>query len=182
MSRLFIALVFIIHTSFAFAQAGKQRFKLSPAQLLNEVSQIDQILQKEHTERKIKSPSKIDDGLLVRRIFLTAAGRIPTVDEYQKWLNSDDSLNKEALIDHLILSEAYSSQMFNWWADHLRAKSYIMGQANQIGAGFLYVDWLKTQVSENVPYDEMARLVVASEGYPWENGACLLYTSPSPRD
>ena len=50
-----------------------------------------------------------------------------------------------------------------------------MGQANQIGAGFLYVDWLKTQVSENVPYDEMARLVVASEGYPWENGAVGYY-------
>ena len=50
-----------------------------------------------------------------------------------------------------------------------------MGGANQIGAGFLYVDWLKTQVSENVPYDEMARLVIASEGYPWENGAVGYY-------
>ena len=175
MSHLSIALVFIILTSFALAQAEEQGFKLSSVQLSDEVSQIDQILQKEHSERKIKSPAKIDDGLLMRRIFLSAAGRIPTVDEYQKWLNSDDSLNKEALIDHLIRSKAYSSQMFNWWADHLRAKSIIMGGANQIGAGFLYVDWLKTQVSENVPYDEMARMVVASEGYPWENGAVGYY-------
>jgi hypothetical protein len=175
MSRLSIVLFFIILTGFALAKVEKQGFKLSPAQLLDEVSQIDQILQKEHSERKIKSPAKIENGLLLRRIFLSAVGRIPTLDEYQKWLNSDDSLNKEALVDHLILSEAYSSQMFNWWADHLRAKSNIMGQANQIGAGFLYVDWLKTQVSENVPYDEMARLVVASEGYPWENGAVGYY-------
>ena len=127
MSRLSIILVLIIHTSFALARAEKQGFKLSPAQLSDEVSQIDQILQKEHTERKIKSPAKIETGLLIRRIFLSAAGRIPTVDEYQKWLKSDSSLNKEALIDHLIRSEAYSSQMFNWWADHLRAKSNIMG-------------------------------------------------------
>jgi len=151
MSRLSIALVFILPTSFALAQAEKHGFKLSPVQLLDEVSQIDKILEKEHRERKIKSPAKIENGLLLRRIFLSAAGRIPTVDEYQKWLRSDGSLNKEALIDHLIRSEAYASQMFNWWADHLRAKSNIMGQANQIGAGFLYVDWLKTQVSENVP-------------------------------
>jgi len=175
MSRLSIAFVFIIYTSFTLAQAEKQEFKLSSVQLLDEVSQIDQILQKEHSERKINSTAKIDKGLLLRRIFLSAAGRIPTVGEYQQWLKYDGSLNKEALIDYLILSEAYSSQMFNWWADHLRAKSNIMGQANQIGAGFLYVDWLKTQVSENVPYDEMARMVVASEGYPWENGAVGYY-------
>ena len=50
MSRLSIALVFIIHTSFALAQAEKQEFKLSSVQLLDEVSQIDQILQKEHSE------------------------------------------------------------------------------------------------------------------------------------
>ena len=86
MSRLSIALVFIIHTSFALAQAEKQGFKLSSVQLLDEVSQIDQILQKEHTERKIKSPAKIENGLLLRRIFLSAAGRIPTVGEYQQWL------------------------------------------------------------------------------------------------
>ena len=121
------------------AQAEKQGFKLSPAQLLNEVSQIDQILQKEHTERKIKSPAKIDSGLLLRRIFLSAAGRIPTVGEYQEWLQSDGSLNKEALIDHLILSEAYSSQMFNWWADHLRAKTNVMGQANQLVDFFMWI-------------------------------------------
>ncbi|MEL0004538.1 MAG: DUF1549 domain-containing protein, partial [Opitutales bacterium] len=119
MSRLSIALVFITYTSFGLAQAEKQGFKLSPDQLLDEVSQIDQILQKEHSERKINSPAKIENGLLLRRIFLSAAGRIPTVGEYQQWLGTNDSLDKEKLIDHLILSKAYSSQMFNWWADHL---------------------------------------------------------------
>ena len=175
MSRLSVALFFIIHTSFVYAWAEKQEFKLSPVQLMYEVSEIDQILQKEHSERKITSPAKIENGLLLRRIFLSAAGRIPTVDEYQKWLKSDGSLSKEVLIDYLIRSKAYASQMFNWWADHLRVKTNVMGMANQIGVGLLYVDWLKTQVSENVPYDEMARLVVASEGYPWENGAVGYY-------
>ena len=58
MSRLSIALVFITYTSFALPQAERQGFKLSPEQLLDEVSQIDQILQKEHSERKINSPTK----------------------------------------------------------------------------------------------------------------------------
>ena len=112
---------------------------------------------------------------MLRRIFLSAAGRIPTVEEYQNWLKSDYSFNKGALIDHLIRSKAYSSQMFNWWADHLRAKSYIMGKQTRLEQDFFMWISLKTQVSENVPYDEMARLVVASEGYPWENGAVGYY-------
>ena len=90
MSRLSIALVFIIHTSFALAEAEKQAFKLSSVQLLHEVSQIDQILQKEHSERKINCPAKIENGLLLRRIFLSAAGRIPAVGEYQQWLGTND--------------------------------------------------------------------------------------------
>ena len=84
MSRLSIALVFIIHISIALAEAEKQAFKLSSVQLLDEVSQIDHILQKEHSERKIKSLAKIENGLLLRRIVLSAAGRIPTLDEYQQ--------------------------------------------------------------------------------------------------
>ena len=165
----------ILTTLLCFCTAHADDLKLTPAQLAKEVSEVNLILSKEHKERNLRIPQKLDEGLLLRRIFLAAAGRIPNSEEYDQWYDLGKKFKKLELVDHLIQSKAYTSQMFNWWADHLRAKSYIMGQANQIGAGFLYVDWLKSQVSENVPYDEMARLVVASEGYPWENGAVGYY-------
>lgn len=165
----------ILTTLLCFCTAHADDLKLTPAQLAKEVSEVNLILSKEHKERNLRIPQKLDEGLLLRRIFLAAAGRIPNSEEYDQWYDLGKKFKKHELVDHLIQSKAYTSQMFNWWADHLRAKSYIMGQANQIGAGFLYVDWLKSQVSENVPYDEMARLVVASEGYPWENGAVGYY-------
>lgn len=165
----------ILTTLLCFCTAHADDLKLTSAQLAKEVSEVNLILSKEHKERNLRIPQKLDEGLLLRRIFLAAAGRIPNSEEYDQWYDLGKKFKKHELVDHLIQSKAYTSQMFNWWADHLRAKSYIMGQANQIGAGFLYVDWLKSQVSENVPYDEMARLVVASEGYPWENGAVGYY-------
>ena len=165
----------ILTTLLCFCTAHADDLKLTPAQLAKEVSEVNLILSKEHKERNLRIPQKLDEGLLLRRIFLAAAGRIPNSEEYDQWYDLGKKFKKHELVDHLIQSKAYTSQMFNWWADHLRAKSYIMGQANQIGSGFLYVDWLKSQVSENVPYDEMARLVVASEGYPWENGAVGYY-------
>ena len=173
MKRLSFALVF----SFLFLPflLDAKDFRLAPEELALEVSRIDQILQSAHKDNQVSSTKTLPPSLLVRRVYLTAAGRIPSYPELEKLTPFDQPDLKGKLIDQLLQSRAYESQMFNWWADHLRAKTFVMGQANQIGAGFLYVDWLKSQVAENVPFDEMARSVIASEGYPWENGAVGYY-------
>jgi hypothetical protein len=150
-------------------------FRLSEDNLKKEVATVNEILRKEHQIRNITPPQKLPVSMLVRRVYLTAAGRIPSFTEIDALEPFDQQELKISLIDRLLLSKAYESQMFNWWADHLRAKTYVMGQANQVGVGFLYVDWLKSQVSKNVPFDELARSVIASEGYPWENGAVGYY-------
>ena len=64
--------------------------------------------------------------------------------------------------------------MFNWWADLLRLPARMRG-GNQIGAGQLYVHWVKEQVQNNIPFDEMAFNLITAEGYPWENGAVGYY-------
>ena len=173
MKYLFIARSLSIFLFPLFLHA--KELQLSTEALLKEVGEINRILQSTHEQKEISYPSKLSGTLLLRRIYLSAAGRIPSYSEMQEIAPFDQPEFKRNLIDRLIQSRAYDSQMFNWWADHLRAKTYIMGQPNQIGAGFLYVDWLKTQVTKNIPYDEMARLVVGSEGYPWENGAVGYY-------
>jgi len=173
MSRLFIILRFLF-LFFPIFLAAKS-LQLSRGELAKEVAEINKILRDEHSQREITPPGKLSNSLLVRRVYLATAGRIPSYSEIKDIHPFNQPELKQVLIDKLLESKAYQSQMFNWWADHLRAKSYIMGQANQIGVGHLYVDWLKTQVSENVPYDEMARQVVASEGYPWKNGAVGYY-------
>ena len=120
--------------------------RLSKEDLKREVLSINQILRLEHEARKITPPQKLSNSLLVRRVYLATAGRIPSFPELNDLRPFDQAALKENLIDQLLLSKAYESQMFNWWADHLRAKTYVMGAANQIGAGYLYVDWLKSQV------------------------------------
>ena len=55
--------------------------------------------------------------------------------------------------------------MFNWWADLLRLKSRMRG-GNQIQAGQLYNHWVKEQVVQNVPFDQMTYSLVTAEGIP----------------
>ena len=106
--------------------------------------------------------------------MLKAAGRIPTHEELTSYLANSSDGRKGELIDQLVESSAFESQMFNWWADLLRLQTRMRG-GNQIGAGQLYVQWVKDQVKKNVPFDKMAYNLITAEGYPWENGAVGYY-------
>ena len=52
------------------------------------------------------------------------------------------------LIDYLLKSPAYDSQMFNWWADLLRLQSQCGRQSN---CKELYNHWVRERVNENTP-------------------------------
>ncbi|MEC8865386.1 MAG: DUF1549 domain-containing protein, partial [Verrucomicrobiota bacterium] len=98
-------------------------FSLSSKQVLQEASAIDRILDKAHRKQKLEIPSDLEDGQLLRRIYLTVAGRIPSFDETTAFFNHRSEDQKAMLVDYLLNSPAYESQMFNWWADLLRLQS-----------------------------------------------------------
>ena len=167
--KLFVVLPIIL-IPLAFV-SGK---KLSKKETLIEVQAINQILEAAYEEHGVNLTPKIDDALLARRLYLKAAGRIATHDELTSYLANPSKDKKDQLIDHLVESSAFDSQMFNWWADLLRLQTRMRG-GNQIGAGQLYVHWVKEQVNNNVPFNEMAYKLITAEGYPWENGAVGYY-------
>ncbi|MEC8044565.1 MAG: DUF1549 domain-containing protein [Verrucomicrobiota bacterium] len=148
--------------------------KLSKQEFEVEVDTINKILESTYQKHEVRVPEKLDDALFVRRLYIKAAGRIPTHDELSSYLSSSSKGKKNQLINDLVNSSAFDSQMFNWWADLLRLKTRMRG-GNQIGAGQLYVHWVKEQVGKNIPFDEMAYNLVTAEGYPWEDGAVGYY-------
>ena len=147
---------------------------LSSQQVRKEAAAIDRILEKAHRKEKAEVPRNLDEARLSRRLYLAIAGRIPSYDEASSYLANRDGRKRTMLVDSLLLSPAYESQMFNWWADLLRLKSRMRGGA-QIGAGQLYNHWVKEQVRENKPFDQVAYSLVTAEGYPWEDGATGYY-------
>jgi len=157
-----------------FGKAKADRFSLSSKEVKQEVAVIDRILERAHQKKKVQIPNKLDDGKLARRLYLAIAGRIPSYDETDAYLNNSSKDQKAMLIDSLLLSPAYDSQMFNWWADLLRLQSRMRGGA-QIGAGELYNHWVKEQVAQNKPFDQVAYSLVTAEGYQWEDGASGYY-------
>ena len=174
MKTIFFApLVFLITLQFTL-YATLPEDKFYPSIIQAEAEAIDKILNSTYQKRKVKIPAKINEAALVRRLYLSLAGRIPTFKEINSYLSNTSDQKKSQLIEELTESSAYDSHMFNWWADLLRLKSRMRG-GNQIQAGQLYNHWVKEQVVQNVPFDQMAYSLVTAKGYPWENGAVGYY-------
>jgi hypothetical protein len=148
MCRLSIILLLFIPIPFPFFLAAKG-LQLSRVELAKEVTAINKILSDEHAKKKITPPGKLSNRSIDSENLSGDCWKNPKLlQKSKRFIPFNKSELKQGLIDQLLESKAYQSQMFNWWADHLRAKTYITGQANQIGLGFLYVDWLKSEVAK----------------------------------
>ena len=155
-------------------KSPRDSLSLSTQQVAEEAATVDRILGNVHREHKLEIPDDLDDGQLLRRIYLSIAGRIPSYTETTSFLNDDSKDKKAKLIDYLLKSPAYDSQMFNWWADLLRLQTRMRG-GNQIGAGEIYNHWVRERINENTPFDQVAYSLITAEGYPWEDGATGYY-------
>lgn len=105
------------------------------------------------------------DEIFLRRIYLDIAGRIPTFEESESFLNSRAANKRSQLIDELLDSDAYVSNMFNFFADLLRVQSRLR-QGN--GAG--YVQYVKESLAENKPYNVFVHEMLSSEGPVFQPG------------
>ena len=163
--RLCVALATI-----AAAALPMRASEIDPAPRSGASARIDQLVEQQLTEVNEQPNAPINDELFLRRIYLDAIGRIPTVDEARAFLDNPSSTKRAHLIDQLLDSEGRVSHEFNYLADLLRVQSRMQNVPGQD-----YIDWVKDAVRVNKPYDEMVRELVTAEGYIWENGAAGFY-------
>lgn len=134
---------------------------------LPESQKIDQLLAKDWEKNGLKPNPPASDEVLVRRLYLDIAGRIPTVEESQAYIASKDPQKRAKLIDTLLASDGYTSHMFNYWADILRLTDNVKGRLTAEA----YEEWLKKQIKANTPYDQMVRNLLTTDGGVWDSGS-----------
>ncbi|WP_395736436.1 DUF1549 domain-containing protein [Prosthecobacter sp.] len=134
---------------------------------LPESQKIDQLLSQDWQKAGLKANPPASDEVLVRRLYLDIAGRIPTLDEAQAYMKSQDPEKRLKLIDMLLASDGYTSHMFNYWADVLRLTDNVKGRITAEA----YEEWLKKQVKENVPYDKFVKNLLTTDGGVWDSGS-----------
>ncbi|MDZ4290099.1 MAG: DUF1549 domain-containing protein, partial [Prosthecobacter sp.] len=133
---------------------------------------IDELLAQGWQKHQIKPNAPVTDEVFLRRTYLTVVGRIPTLEEAQRFLTSKDPARRAKLIDSLLASDGYVHHFFNYWADVLRAQSQGVGDST---TSQNYLNYIRQSLRENKPYDQLSRELISSEGACFDNGAIGYY-------
>lgn len=112
-----------------------------------------------------------NDEQFMRRIYLDIAGRIPSYEEAARFLDSRNKSKRAALVDELLMTDAFSMRMFNFFSDLLRVREGV----EMMGNGDLkvdpYIEWIKQCMKDDKPYNKMVRDMITAEGTIWDNPA-----------
>lgn len=155
----------------ANSDRGATKEAVTEEQLLAAARQIDIRIAKIYKKKGVSVPEDANDSVYLRRSFLLAVGRIPTVEEARVFLESDDPNKRVLIARYLMNSKGYQSYMANWLIDMLRVKENF---ANRRTAA-PYMAWVRNAVAENKPFDDLTRELLSAQGAIWENGAVGYY-------
>ncbi len=106
------------------------------------------------------------DEQFIRRVYLDLVGRIPTRDETLAFLGNPSAAKRGEVIDQLVKSDGFTSRMYNYFSDMLR-----VADDAQKAKFFTYEEWLKQQLAQNRPWNEVVREMLVADGKLLENGA-----------
>ena len=157
-----------------------RRNSFSPAVIASAAADIDRLVSAVLVANKQTLNAPSTDEQFLRRIYLDAAGRVPTAAEATKFLASNAPDKRAKLIDELLYSSGYTMQMFNWMADLLRVKDTF---AKGVPA-FSFEDWLKARLSAGTPWDKLVSEMITADGRLSDNGATgfMLFDAEMPLD
>lgn len=145
---------------------------LATAEVRQLSDELQRLVDRSHASKGTKLNAPANDETFLRRVYLDVMGRIPSLEESTRFLDSKDADKRGKLISELLGSEGYVSHMFNWKADLLRVNTRGLAAGQP---GKLYDDWVKDAIRSHMPYDEFVRQLITASGYLWENGAVGFY-------
>ncbi|MEO8351600.1 MAG: DUF1553 domain-containing protein [Chthoniobacteraceae bacterium] len=128
---------------------------------------IDDLVLAQLQKLNLKPSLAADDATFVRRAYLDTNGRLPTPDETRAFV-SDTAPDKHArLADTLIARPEFIDYWTYKWSDML----LVTGSKLRPDAVKAYYDWIRKQVADQTPWDELVRRLVTARGSSIDDGA-----------
>ena len=100
------------------------------------------------------------DAEFLRRVYLDVTGAPPSFEQAAAFLDSSDPRKRARLIDTLLASPERAEFWAQYFADLFRLG---FNESRDKGAKLFY-DWLRDNVHQDRPYDEMARDLMSGQG------------------
>jgi hypothetical protein len=150
--------------------AEETGFRLTETEVVAEAGRIDAALRFQAEKQRQSGPdtpmaepalaaAKASEAVFLRRACIDLAGRLPEADEARAFL-ADAAADKRArLVDRLLLEAGADEWRFQRLADALRVKDTVLGQSQQA-----YIDWLKAEMRQQTPFDELLQKLLTAQG------------------
>ena len=107
-------------------------------------------------------PSPVcDDSTYLRRLTLDVAGRLPTTDEANAFLASENPNKRDELVDRLLRDPGYADFFANKWTTLLKNRR---DAKSDIVSNFAFHSWIRDSLLANKPYDQIVRELLAATG------------------
>ncbi|MFN0166831.1 MAG: DUF1553 domain-containing protein [Bryobacteraceae bacterium] len=107
------------------------------------------------------------DSIFIRRLYLDAAGILPTSEEVEQFLADKAPEKRQKLIDALLDRDEYADYWAYKWSDLFLVSTRTL----RSNAMWSFYYWIRDSVKQNKPWDQMARDIFTSQGNTRSNGA-----------
>lgn len=148
---------------------------------------IDAFLAQVWIQSGIRPVPLADEALIIRRLYLDLAGRIPSAEEAARFSVDQRIKNNmrgriqwvPKLVDELLASEGYVNHWAIYWGDLLREQSMVDGIEP-----FVMRDYIMDALRTNKPYDQWVREMLSAQGMTQEDPAAafILRNKANPED
>jgi len=130
----------------------------------------------------LPASGECDSSTFLRRVTIDITGRIPTLEETNAFLMSEDPARRSKKIDQLLASAGYAELFAGKWAGILRNKS--RGNLDQVSREtYGFHSWILAGLNANKPFDQFAAELITARGRPGTNPAVSWYRAVSdPKD
>ena len=130
---------------------------------------IDRAVNAKLERLKINPSDLCNDAEFIRRVSLDITGQPPTAEAVRAFLGdpAESRKKREALVDSLIGSTAYSEFWANKFADLLQCNSENLGKKGV----WVFRSWIRDQFATNRPFDQFAQELILAKGSTFENPA-----------
>ncbi len=140
---------------------------------LKQVERIDRLVEKRLQAIKQPPNPPASEEALLRRLYLQAIGRNPSVREFEDYVGmAPDSQSsfaglspeqkKRKLIDRLLQSREYGMNEFNFWSEMKNEPD------NQNMKLFYFWAWFKKQLNDDLPFDQLVFKMLTETGNVFE--------------
>lgn len=132
-------------------------------------SDFDRFLNRMWKLEKITPALEASDCVMVRRLYIDLAGRVPTPAEARRYIADKNPHKQALLVQKLLNSEEHAMFMTMRLGDELRIKSEFPINLWP-NAAFLYSHTIYTALRTNMPFDKFAAALLLADGSNFRNG------------